>query len=181
MLVSKRAGLCVMLPARCQCADLQLLSLVFGEVSIALQEQGKLVALRQMIAQGLQPPVLVFVASKERARQLHGELRFEKIHCDYLSADQSQAARAAAVDAFRAGRTWMLIATDLIGRGMDFLGVNTVVNYDFPQTKTDYIHRHGSCWACIEGPLTSVMLQQSHALHAWGLAMHQHADGAGSL
>jgi superfamily II DNA/RNA helicase len=99
------------------------------------------VALRQMISKGLKPPVLVFVASKERAKQLHAELKFDKVHCDYISADQSQAARSAAVEAFRAGRTWMLIATDIVGRGMDFLGVNTVVNYDFPGTKSDYIHR----------------------------------------
>ena len=101
-------------------------------------------ALRQMLARGLQPPVLVFVASKARARQLHGELRFAKVHADFLCADQSQAARGAAVEAFRAGRTWLLIATDLVGRGMDFVGVNTVVNYDFPATQTDYIHRRAA-------------------------------------
>ena len=37
------------------------------------------------------------------------------------------------MDNFRSGKTWVLVATDLIGRGMDFLGVNTVINYDFPQ------------------------------------------------
>jgi superfamily II DNA/RNA helicase len=37
----------------------------------------------------------------------------------------------------------VLIATDLIGRGMDFLGVQTVINYDFPFSATDYIHRIG--------------------------------------
>lgn len=111
-----------------------------------MQEAGKLVALRQMVAEGLDTPVLVFVSTKERAKQLHQELKFERIHCDYLSADQSQAARGAAVQSFRAGKTWMLIATDLMGRGMDFLGVNTVVNYDFPGTKTDYIHR----WVALE-------------------------------
>ena len=37
----------------------------------------------------------------------------------------------------------MLVATDLIGRGMDFIGVNTVVNYDFPHNATDYVHRVG--------------------------------------
>jgi ATP-dependent RNA helicase DDX52/ROK1 len=95
-----------------------------------------------MIACGLQPPVLVFVATKERAKQLYEELKYENVHCDYLSAHQSQSARTHAVENFRAGKTWMLIATDLIGRGMDFLGVNTVINYDFPGTTTEYIHRY---------------------------------------
>lgn len=64
-------------------------------------------------------------------------------HVDSISADQTPAARDAAVANFRQGRTWVLIATDLIGRGMDFVGVNTVVNYDFPNSTTDYIHRIG--------------------------------------
>lgn len=43
----------------------------------------------------------------------------------------------------RSGRTWVLVSTDVIGRGMDFVGVSTVVNYDFPASTMDYIHRIG--------------------------------------
>ena len=50
-----------------------------------------------------------------------------------IHSDLSPAARAAAINKFRIGETWVLIATDLLGRGLDFLGLNTVVNYDFPQ------------------------------------------------
>ncbi|KAL4438005.1 hypothetical protein ABPG77_004226 [Micractinium sp. CCAP 211/92] len=107
------------------------------------REEGKLLALRQLISEGLRPPVLVFVATKERAKELHRELMYDGVHVDSIHADQSQAARQAAVDNFRVGRTWVLVATDLIGRGMDFLGVNTVVNFDFPNSTTDYIHRVG--------------------------------------
>ncbi|KIY97098.1 DEAD-box ATP-dependent RNA helicase 57, partial [Monoraphidium neglectum] len=107
------------------------------------REGGKLMTLRQMLAGGLTPPVLVFVSTKERAKLLHRELMYDGVRADHISADQSQAARTAAVENFRAGRTWVLIATDLIGRGMDFVGVNTVVNYDFPKTAADYIHRVG--------------------------------------
>jgi hypothetical protein len=110
----------------------------------AVQESGKLLALRQMLTAGLKPPVLVFVSSKERAKALHAELMYESVHVDSIHADQSQAARAAAITSFRKGTTWVLIATDLLARGMDFLGVQTVVNYDFPNTKTDYIHRRAA-------------------------------------
>lgn len=44
---------------------------------------------------------------------------------------------------FRAGKTWVLIATDVIARGMDFKGVNCVINYDFPDSAAAYIHRIG--------------------------------------
>lgn len=107
------------------------------------RENGKLLALRQLIAEGLRPPVLVFVNTKERARELHRELMFDGVHVDSLHAAQSQAARQAAVDNFRLGKTWVLVATDLVARGMDFAGVNTVINFDFPGSTTDYIHRVG--------------------------------------
>nr|GFC08085.1 DEAD-box ATP-dependent RNA helicase 57 [Tanacetum cinerariifolium] len=48
-----------------------------------------------------------------------------------------------AIDNFRAGKTWVLIATDVIARGMDFKGVNCVINYDFPDSSSAYIHRIG--------------------------------------
>lgn len=52
---------------------------------------------------------------------------------DVIHSDLSPVAREAAINKFRVGETWVLIATDLLGRGLDFLGLNTVVNYDFPQ------------------------------------------------
>ena len=52
-----------------------------------------------------------------------------------IHSDLSHAARVAAINKFRIGETWVLIATDLLGRGLDFLGLNTVVNYDFPQVR----------------------------------------------
>ena len=51
--------------------------------------------------------------------------------------------RQDAVDSLRAGKTWVLIATEVIARGMDFKGVNCVINYDFPESAAAYIHRIG--------------------------------------
>ncbi|KAG0486145.1 hypothetical protein HPP92_008240 [Vanilla planifolia] len=53
------------------------------------------------------------------------------------------AAKEDVVDNFRAGKTWVLIATDVMARGMDFKGVNCVINYDFPESAAAYIHRIG--------------------------------------
>jgi len=44
---------------------------------------------------------------------------------------------------FREGKIWVLICTELMGRGIDFKGVNLVVNYDFPPSTVAYIHRVG--------------------------------------
>ncbi|CAN1261744.1 DEAD-box ATP-dependent RNA helicase 57 [Linum perenne] len=60
-----------------------------------------------------------------------------------IALRQSFAERETSVDDFRAGKTWVLIATDVVARGMDFKGVNCVINYDFPDSAAAYIHRIG--------------------------------------
>ena len=107
------------------------------------REDGKLVALRQMVREGLRPPVLIFVQSVERAMQLFHALVYDGLRVDVLHAERTAAQREATVSKFRAGQVWVLIATELVARGMDFKGVSLVINYDFPQTTTSYIHRIG--------------------------------------
>ncbi|CAH2095836.1 unnamed protein product [Euphydryas editha] len=106
-------------------------------------ENGKLVAFRQLVQKGLKPPVLVFVQSKDRAKQLFKELIYDGINVDVIHADRTQAQRDNVVRSFRTGRIWVLICTELMGRGIDFRGVNLVINYDFPPSAISYIHRIG--------------------------------------
>ncbi|KAG1331741.1 DEAD-box ATP-dependent RNA helicase 57 [Cocos nucifera] len=117
--------------------------LIKQKLIFAGSEKGKLLALRQSFAECLNPPVLVFVQSKERAKELYKELAFDDIKADVIHADLTQQQREDAVDNFRAGKTWVLIATDVIARGMDFKGINCVINYDFPESASAYIHRIG--------------------------------------
>merc|ERR1712151_149126 len=99
---------------------------------------------RQLVQEGkVKPPVLIFVQSKERAKQLFGELVYDGIFVDAIHADRTKLQRDNTVKAFRTGKIWMLICTDLMARGVDFKGVETVVNYDFPQSAATYIHRVG--------------------------------------
>ena len=105
---------------------------------------GKLSAIRQLMASGeLVPPVLMFVQSKDRATQLYEALRFDGMNMDVIHAGRTAKERARAVQNFRSGSTWFLITTDLMARGMDILGVNTVVNFDCPVVRSDYVHRVG--------------------------------------
>ncbi|CAI0395280.1 unnamed protein product [Linum tenue] len=106
-------------------------------------EEGKLIALRQSFAESLNAPVLIFLQSKERAKELFEELRYDDIRVNVIHSDLSQKQRETVVDDFRAGKTWVLIATDVVARGMDFKGVNCVINYDFPDSAAAYIHRIG--------------------------------------
>lgn len=106
-------------------------------------ENGKLVAMRDIIKKGFLPPMLVFVQSIERARELFHELVYEGINVDVIHAERTQQQRDNVVNSFRSGRIWVLICTALLARGIDFKGVNLVLNYDFPTSAVEYIHRIG--------------------------------------
>ncbi|KAK5819021.1 hypothetical protein PVK06_023977 [Gossypium arboreum] len=106
-------------------------------------EEGKLLALCQSFQERLNPPVLIFVQSKECEKKLYEELKFDNIRVGVIHSDLSEAQRENVVNDFRAGKTWVLIATDVIARDMDFKGVNSVINYDFPDSTAAYIHRIG--------------------------------------
>ena len=103
---------------------------------------------------------------------------FDGVHADVIHSSQPQAVRNAAVDKFRSGDTWLLIATDLVGRGMDFLGVHTVINYDFPQSTTDYIHRVGRTGRAgrtgsLSSPLCSLTKREAPSLSIkWACDAH---------
>ncbi|KAH8556893.1 P-loop containing nucleoside triphosphate hydrolase protein [Umbelopsis sp. PMI_123] len=106
-------------------------------------EDGKLVAIRQLVQKGLKPPVLIFVQSIDRAKELFHELVYDGINVDVIHSERTKSQRDNIIDQFRAGRIWVLISTELMARGLDFKGVNLVINYDFPQTVQSYIHRIG--------------------------------------
>ena len=106
-------------------------------------EEGKMVALRTLMSEGLRPPVLLFVQSKERAKELFEELVFDGLRVGVVHSDLRKEERATVVQQFRSGELWVLIATDLLSRGLDFPHVNLVVNYDLPQSAVKYIHRVG--------------------------------------
>ncbi|XP_019850917.1 PREDICTED: probable ATP-dependent RNA helicase DDX52 isoform X2 [Amphimedon queenslandica] len=107
------------------------------------QETGKLLAMRDIIHKGFTPPVLVFVQSIERAKELFHELIYDGMNVDVIHSERTQAQRDNVIKSFREGKIWILICTDLMGRGIDFKGVNLVINYDFPQSSVSYIHRVG--------------------------------------
>ncbi|KAM4760178.1 putative ATP-dependent RNA helicase DDX52 [Cyanocitta cristata] len=106
-------------------------------------ETGKLTAMRELVKKGFAPPVLVFVQSIERAKELFHELIYEGINVDVIHADKTQQQRDKVVQSFRAGKIWVLICSALLARGIDFKGVNMVINYDLPTSAVEYIHRIG--------------------------------------
>lgn len=86
---------------------------------------------------------LVFVLYKREAPRVEQLLSRQGLRVAGLHGDLSQSARMAALDDFKTGKTQVLVATDVAARGLDIADVGTVINYTFPLTIEDYIHRIG--------------------------------------
>lgn len=99
--------------------------------------------LRHLVAENTWPSVLVFVATKYATEHVADKLRRAGLNAAALHGELSQGARTQALADFKAGRTQVLIATDLAARGIDIASLPVVVNYDLPRSPTDYTHRIG--------------------------------------
>ncbi|KAJ9150424.1 ATP-dependent RNA helicase ROK1 [Pleurostoma richardsiae] len=121
-------------------------------------EPGKLLAIRQLLhpvagsdsGPPLRPPFLVFTQTIERATALHDELKYDiplaaggSSRIAVLHSSLPDSARSGIMRRFRSGEIWVLITTDVLARGVDFAGVNGVVNYDVPGSAAAYVHRAG--------------------------------------
>lgn len=86
---------------------------------------------------------MIFCGTREMTNVLFQKLRRKQIFCGMLHGDMEQRERLKTVDAFRRGGFRFLIATDVAARGIDFVEISHVVNYDFPTGKETYVHRIG--------------------------------------
>jgi len=114
------------------------------EVLDPAARDGRLLALMaEFKKKGLAERVIVFVLYKKEAPRVEALLKRAGWAAAAVHGDAAQSARTAAVDAFRAGRLGVLVATDVAARGLDIPAVSAVVNYSFPLTTEDYVHRIG--------------------------------------
>jgi len=87
--------------------------------------------------------ILIFVLYKTEASRLETLLNNKGWNCVAIHADKKQHSRFEALNAFKSGTIPLLIATDVASRGLDIPQVEYVINYSFPLTVEDYVHRIG--------------------------------------
>lgn len=87
--------------------------------------------------------VLVFARLKEGADRLTVFLKAAGVNVAKLHSSRSQDQRLKALQDFKDGNVQVLVATDIVARGIDIDGVTHVINYDFPVNPEDYVHRIG--------------------------------------
>jgi ATP-dependent RNA helicase RhlE len=87
--------------------------------------------------------VLVFTRTKHGANRLVKQLDKSKIEAAAIHGNKSQSARTKALAGFKSGEIRILVATDIVARGLDIDQLPQVVNYDLPNVSEDYVHRIG--------------------------------------
>jgi ATP-dependent RNA helicase RhlE len=97
----------------------------------------------ELIRRGDLKDVIVFTRTKHRANRLAEILERAKVSVARIHGNRSQSQRTMALDGFKSGQYQVLVATDIVARGIDVEELSHVVNFDVPNVPEDYIHRVG--------------------------------------
>ena len=99
--------------------------------------------LRLVLQQRGSKRVIVFTDTKTRAEICTGQLKRAGFRADSIHSDKTQVQRKRALEGFSKGAIDVLVATDVLARGIDVSNIEYVVNYDLPESPEDYVHRIG--------------------------------------
>lgn len=108
-----------------------------------VEQMHKKALLKDMLADKTIGKALVFTRTKHRAKHLSQQLSKHGISADSIHSNKSQNARQRALANFDRGRVKVLVATDIVARGIDVDGITHVINYELPNEAESYVHRIG--------------------------------------
>ena len=106
-------------------------------------EPQKLQIINHIFKSGDLKRVIIFSGKKEKVKEITRSLKRMHVNCDQMHSDLSQQERDEVMYRFKAGMTDVLVATDIVARGIDIDDILTVINYDVPHDAEDYVHRIG--------------------------------------
>lgn len=130
-------------PARVEIAPVTSTADTVEQYVLPVSLESKNALLAEVLKREGSSRVIVFCRTKHRADACSRRLARAGITCAAIHGDRSQAQRERALKAFRAGQCDVLVATDVLARGIDISDVRYVVNFDVPEDPVDYIHRIG--------------------------------------
>ena len=106
-------------------------------------ETQKMTIIKDIFKAGDMKRVIVFSGSKMKVKQLAAALQQIGINCGAMHSDLEQAERNDVMFKFKSGQFDVLVATDIVARGIDIDDIEMVINYDVPHDTEDYVHRIG--------------------------------------
>lgn len=106
-------------------------------------ENQKLGIIRSLFAEEVPERVIIFASSKLKVKEVTKSLKQMKLNVGEMHSDLEQAQREEVMHEFKVGRINILVATDIVARGIDIDDIRLVINYDVPHDNEDYVHRIG--------------------------------------
>ncbi len=110
---------------------------------ISVDADRKLRVLVQLLIQERPQQAIVFTRTRRGAEQVYRHFEGRLAQVAFIHGDLQQRTRDRVMREFRAGNIRLLIATDVMGRGIDVSGISHIINYDIPEDCDDYVHRVG--------------------------------------
>ena len=113
------------------------------QMAYVCYEEQKLDIIRDIFKAGQLKRVIIFSGSKQKVKQSTLSLQRKHINCDQMHSDLEQSQRDEVMFKFKSGQIDVLVATDIVSRGIDIDDITMVINYDVPRDVEDYVHRIG--------------------------------------
>ncbi len=113
------------------------------QMAYVCYEPQKLGIINHLFKNGDLKRVIIFCGKKDRVKDINRELKKLKINCAPMHSDLTQAERDDVMYRFKAGQVDVLVATDIVARGIDIDDIAIVINFDVPHDSEDYVHRIG--------------------------------------
>ena len=135
-----------------------------NQVAYIVSEEKKGPFLRYLINHHDMKQVLVFASSVHQADAIVNKLRKNNIDAKAIHSKKSQGARTEVLSEFKSGKLRVLVATDLMARGIDINFLPYVINYELPRSPKDYVHRIGRTGRA-ETAGDAISLVSHHELH----------------
>ncbi len=111
--------------------------------AFVVYEPQKLPIIKKLLKEISYKNALIFCGRKQTVKQVTRELKHSGINISEIHSDLEQSERESVLGAFTAGRIPVLVATDILSRGIDIDTIDVVINYDVPGDAEDYVHRIG--------------------------------------
>lgn len=106
-------------------------------------ENQKLGIIRNLFMDEVPERVIIFASSKIKVKEVTKALKSMKLNVGEMHSDLEQVQREAVMHDFKAGKINILVATDIVARGIDIDDIRLVINFDVPHDSEDYVHRIG--------------------------------------
>ena len=113
------------------------------QLAYVCHETQKMGIIKDIFKAGNLQRVIIFSGSKQKVKQIALSLNQKKINCGQMHSDLAQAERDEMMFKFKSGQIDVLVATDILARGIDIDDIAMVINYDVPHDAEDYVHRIG--------------------------------------